>query len=115
MIYELRLPWPPSLNRYYRAVGSRVLISSEGRRYREEVIRIMRMSGVPRHEMKLRITIHAYPPDRRRRDIDNLLKATFDALQHGGAYSDDSQIVELHAWKHEPIDESFLIVTIEGV
>jgi crossover junction endodeoxyribonuclease RusA len=34
----------------------------------------------------------AFPPDRRRRDLDNLLKPTLDALQHGGVYEDDSQV-----------------------
>ena len=34
----------------------------------------------------------AFPPDRRRRDLDNLQKPTLDALQHAGIYEDDSQI-----------------------
>ena len=32
------------------------------------------------------------PPDLRRRDLDNLLKPTLDALQHAGVYEDDSQV-----------------------
>lgn len=32
------------------------------------------------------------PPDRRKRDLDNLTKALFDALTHAGAYLDDCQI-----------------------
>jgi crossover junction endodeoxyribonuclease RusA len=34
----------------------------------------------------------AFPPDRRRRDLDNLAKPTLDALEHAGVYEDDSQI-----------------------
>ena len=34
----------------------------------------------------------AFPPDRRRRDLDNLQKPLLDALQHAGVYEDDSQI-----------------------
>ena len=41
---------------------------------------------------RLAMAIELYPPDKRRRDIDNVLKATLDALQHGGAYADDCQI-----------------------
>ena len=36
--------------------------------------------------------IDLFPPDRRRRDVDNVQKALLDALAHGGAYHDDSQI-----------------------
>ncbi len=43
----------------------------------------------------LRVEIEVYPPDRRRRDIDNVQKALLDALEHGRAFRDDSQIVEL--------------------
>lgn len=34
----------------------------------------------------------AFPPDRRRRDLDNILKCTQDSLAHAGVYKDDSQI-----------------------
>jgi crossover junction endodeoxyribonuclease RusA len=34
----------------------------------------------------------AFPPDRRRRDLDNTLKAVCDSLAHVGVYEDDSQI-----------------------
>ena len=32
MTLELELPWPPSVNHYYRHVGPRVLISRDGRK-----------------------------------------------------------------------------------
>jgi crossover junction endodeoxyribonuclease RusA len=44
----------------------------------------------------------AYPPDHRRRDIDNLIKATADALQHAGVYEDDSQVDLLVVRRCEP-------------
>ncbi|MEY4713325.1 MAG: hypothetical protein RIS88_2775 [Pseudomonadota bacterium] len=34
-------------------------------------------------------------PDRRRRDLDNTLKATQDAMTHAGIWDDDSQIDDL--------------------
>jgi len=39
--------------------------------------------------------IELFPPDRRRRDVDNAMKSLLDALAHGGAYHDDSQIARL--------------------
>jgi crossover junction endodeoxyribonuclease RusA len=34
----------------------------------------------------------AFPPDRRRRDLDNIQKPVLDALEHAAVYEDDSQI-----------------------
>lgn len=90
------LPFPPSTNRIWRAVGGRVLLSREGRAYREAVAlswRMARLQGYGRS--RLSVSIDAYMPDSRRRDCDNVLKAALDALQHAGAYTDDSQIDEL--------------------
>jgi crossover junction endodeoxyribonuclease RusA len=92
---ELELPFPPSVNHLYRRVGFRTLISREGRRFRKTVCARLAALGVRRLKGPLRIEIEVYPPDRRRRDIDNVQKALLDALQHGGLYDDDSQIVKL--------------------
>ncbi|MCK4415106.1 MAG: RusA family crossover junction endodeoxyribonuclease [Candidatus Eisenbacteria sp.] len=92
---EFELPFPPSVNHYYRRVGERTLISREGRRFRERVCVLLAATGVDPLTGPLRIEIKVYPPDRRRRDIDNVQKALLDALQHGGLYEDDSQIVKL--------------------
>lgn len=44
---------------------------------------------------RLRVEISVTPPDRRRRDLDNLLKAVLDSMQAAAVYYDDSQIDEL--------------------
>jgi crossover junction endodeoxyribonuclease RusA len=92
---ELELPFPPSVNHYYRRVGPRTLISREGRRFRERVCAVLAATRVDPLAGPLTVEIEIYPPDRRRRDIDNVQKALLDALQHGGAYRDDSQIEDL--------------------
>ena len=100
---ELELPYPPSVNHYYRRVGPRTLISREGRRYRQRIVAILRALGVRPIDGMLSVTVDFYPPDRRRRDLDNLQKCLWDALQHGGLYRDDSQIKEIHAHMREPM------------
>ena len=92
---QLILPLPPSLNRYYRHVGSKVLISKGGRLYRKAVEEIVRCSGFGSYSGRIRVDMTFHPPDRRRRDLDNTLKASLDALQHAGVYEDDSQIDDL--------------------
>ena len=47
----------------------------------------------------LALVTDVHPPDNRRRDLDNTQKALLDAMQHGGAYEDDSQIVLLASRK----------------
>lgn len=89
---RLPLPWPPSVNHYWRHARGRHYIGEEGKRYRELVAWTARAHGVPRREGPVAVVLRCYPPDRRIRDLDNLPKALIDALTHGGAWTDDSQI-----------------------
>lgn len=100
---ELELPYPPSVNHYYRRVGPRTLISREGRRYRERVGAILRALQVRPIDGRLALAADLYPPDNRRRDLDNAMKALCDSLQHGGAFRDDSQIKDMHTHMREPL------------
>lgn len=89
---ELTLPYPPSTNHYFRMVQGRMLISREGRRFREAVAGILAAQGVRPVTGRLALAVQVCPPDLRRRDLDNVQKALLDALEKGGAYGDDSQI-----------------------
>ncbi|MEL6894722.1 MAG: RusA family crossover junction endodeoxyribonuclease [Planctomycetota bacterium] len=99
---RLRFPFPPSVNHYWRHVGNRVLISRAGREYRSTVKSLMERDRIKPLDDELIVRIGLIPPDRRRRDIDNSLKALLDAMQAGGAYHDDSQIVMLCIEKRSP-------------
>ena len=74
---ELELPFPPSVNHYYRRVGPRTLISREGRRFREEVCAHLAAMGVGPLTGRLQVEIEVYPPDRRRRDLYNLQRGSW--------------------------------------
>jgi crossover junction endodeoxyribonuclease RusA len=91
----LELPWPPSLNSYYRMFRSRILISRSGRAYRKKVIALLQDRFSTALTGRLQVTICAHPPDRRRRDLDNSQKCLLDSLQHAGVFLDDSQIDSL--------------------
>jgi len=109
--FAFDLPWPPSVNRYYRHVGYRVLISREGRKYRMMVV--SRLAGLyPKLDGAVSLTADCYPPDRRRRDLDNLLKCLQDSLVHAGVMGDDSQIRVLHLEMREPVPEGFVHVQL---
>jgi len=83
------------VNHIWRRVGSRTIISREGRRYRTDVGAALAAMRVEAMTGRLEVRITVCPPDRRRRDLDNTQKALLDSLAHGGAYHDDSQIDRL--------------------
>jgi crossover junction endodeoxyribonuclease RusA len=95
MMIDLELPYPPSVNHYWRRVGARTLISRGGRAFRRTVCSILAAHGIRPLDGPVELVVDVFPPDRRRRDLDNLQKALLDALAHGGAYHDDSQIARL--------------------
>jgi len=96
---EITLPWPPSVNTYWRNFDGRMIISARGREYRETVGDQMTLQKMVKHfKGQLKVEIEAFRPDKRRRDLDNLLKATLDGLAHAGVYEDDSQIVDLRIY-----------------
>ncbi len=108
----LTLPFPPTMNTYWRHVGSRVLLSSDGRQYREEVGLACLIAGRPRLEGRLEIDLLVYPPDNRRHDLDNLLKGILDGLQHAGLYEDDSQIDKLRICRRHVYKPPSVVVTV---
>jgi crossover junction endodeoxyribonuclease RusA len=113
LMLHVTLPYPPSVNHYWRHVGLRVLISRQGRAFRDRVRSILAAAGVRPMSGPLAIHIVFHPPDNRRRDIDNVQKALLDALEHGGAYFDDSQIVRLAAEKRAAQPNGSTIIRIE--
>jgi crossover junction endodeoxyribonuclease RusA len=95
----LTLPWPPSVNKYWRTFQGRMIISAEGRSYRKAVAdQVLVQRGAKHYAGKLRVVIEAYRPDNRRRDLDNLLKAVLDGCTHAGVWEDDSNIVDLRIY-----------------
>jgi len=93
----LNLPWPPSVNHYWRSItrgklAGRVLISQQGRKYRAQVLRDVMPLRLSPPTGRLAVHVDAFPPDNRRRDLDNIGKALLDALTHAGVITDDGDI-----------------------
>ena len=99
---KLIYPWPPTVNQYWllNRNGSRRL-SPKAWDFRRQAITVAQVAGLDldtREPIRtpVRVSIKAYAPDRRKRDIDNILKGLFDAMTHTHIWEDDSQVKELH-------------------
>lgn len=114
---HLELPYPPSVNRIWRRVGNLTLKSAEARAYHERCSHIVWLfqQGRPRPPAEpLALTLLVHPPDRRRRDLDNALKAAQDSIARGLGV-DDSLISELHVWRCSPSPpDGRLLVTVRA-
>ena len=100
----IRLPWPPTVNHYYTVARGRKILSPKGRNYQKEAYYEVVAQG--EHEKNLSgevsVFIRAYPPDKRRRDLDNIIKPVLDVLQYADVFGDDHQVSDLRIQRFNP-------------
>jgi crossover junction endodeoxyribonuclease RusA len=115
---RLTLPWPPSANTYYRHVSrgplaGRVLLGEAGRAYRKAVDAVVAQARARKAlAVPLEVRIAAFPPDRRKRDLDNLLKSVLDCLEASGVIENDNLIESLSIYRAERVAGGQLEVQI---
>lgn len=88
------LPYPPSANRLWRQVRGRVIRSAQYETWLNAAMWEVKYAVSRTYDRKgvagpYALTVLVCPPDRRERDIDNLLKPISDALAKGGAVQND--------------------------
>jgi crossover junction endodeoxyribonuclease RusA len=109
------LPWPPSMNHLYptNKLGRRFL-SKRGAAYHEAVAVELLHQRIPRDRLDGRIALSLYlsPPDKRRRDISNLVKCLEDALTSAGVWVDDCQVDDLHVRRCEVCEGGRVLVLV---
>lgn len=110
---KLTLPYPPSANRYWRNFNGRMVTSDEARAYKSEVMYTCLQQDIEMLEGDISLTVKVYRP-RKSGDLDNRLKVSLDSL-NGIAYRDDSQIVELHAYRYDDKTDPRVEIEIEQV
>lgn len=92
---ELTLPYPPSVNTYWGFHGHRRFLTPKAVDFKNAVAHWVSLSGVRFGKARIAVTIITHAPDRRARDIDNIVKPTLDALVQAGLFDDDSQVDHL--------------------
>lgn len=116
----LDLPWPPSVNHYYMRTKFGMAIGARGKAFRLEAIYLCNREVLKAERFgagqRLHVSVAAFAPDRRKRDLDNLNKCLLDALTHAGVYVDDSQIDHLELIRKQVQNKAGrVIVTIEEI
>ena len=92
---KLKLPLPPSGNKYYRNVNGRMVKSADARDYCKKIQGAVASQNLTPLQGEIVLDVRVYRA-RKIGDLDNYLKILCDSLQ-GIAYHNDSQIVGLYA------------------
>tara|TARA_R110000822_G_scaffold3036_10_gene13887 strand:+ start:2454 stop:2807 length:354 start_codon:yes stop_codon:yes gene_type:complete len=100
---------PPTVNHYWLQHGVRRFLSKRANTFRHDIkghCKDKRLEGF------LSVHIDYYPPDKRKRDIDNIIKPILDALQHAELFEDDYQVKKISANRLETITGGSCVITI---
>lgn len=93
---ELNLPYPPSGNHMWKHAKGRHYLTTQAKDYYRNVAYIVVNEGkMVNIDYEVEVECQLFPPDRRRRDLDNAWKVIADSLTKAGVWQDDKQIRKL--------------------
>lgn len=110
----LHLPWPPTVNSYYK-------VTRNGQRYLDKKVRTFREAVEETlHEQvpgmvlddRLFLEVYLFPPDRRKRDLDNYMKGLLDSVTQAKMWVDDALIDQLHIYRGETVSDGVVVVSV---
>jgi crossover junction endodeoxyribonuclease RusA len=110
---RLSLPWPISINAYWKSRVIKVngtpmastYVTERGKQFQKNVLAAV-IDQLGQHSPlhgRLCVVMRFYQPTARKCDISNHVKTTEDALTKAGVWVDDEQIDEEHLYRR-PID-----------
>ena len=105
----IKTSYPPSVFK-----GARIVKTPEYKEFVESIVAAFteRRDALDRADFYA-VEIIALPEDRRRRTLDNLFKATFDALTAAQVWDEASQVVSVNAMSGPAAEDPFLVVKIK--
>jgi crossover junction endodeoxyribonuclease RusA len=116
---RIELPWPPTVNHLYinlrhgkgRAKSPQYKLWQEKAGWAVKEQRPGKISGT------YSLSLYCHRPDRRKRDIGNLIKAIEDLLVELQVIPDDSKCSDVHAYwiDADPVPGGAVTVELEGV
>lgn len=114
------LPWPPSVNNMYWSTRDKGrTLSPTARAFRDEV-RARVLESPDRRvwfgkDTRVKAILQTHPPDKIKRDTDNVIKATLDALQHAFVMEDDNCVFRIEIERREMVPGGLVKVWLEEV
>lgn len=110
----LTLPYPPSVNKLWRSVRGRSIKSADYRSW-EKACEAHHQPTGGSIQGEYRLLLEAQRPDKRRRDLGNLEKASSDMLVHLGVIRDDCDAEEITLrWVKEDMG-GMIRLTVEAI
>jgi len=113
-LINIKLPWPPTVNTYYTIARNRKILSKRGREYKKEVA-VLLLNEDRSVTGRVEVYIDAFPPDKRKRDIDNIIKPLLDCLTDASVWGDDSQVDVLRIRRKEITKPGYVRVYISEI
>jgi crossover junction endodeoxyribonuclease RusA len=96
-VASFSLPFPPSVNNLYASAGGRRVKSRHYVSWQRDALWRIKLLRQPSIRGQVMVTIYGHPKDRRKRDIDNIVKPILDTLVRAGIIEDDRHVVKLRA------------------
>jgi crossover junction endodeoxyribonuclease RusA len=100
---HLNLPYPPSVNTYWGFHGHRRFLTNKANDFKSRVAHAVSLTDIRFGNARLQITVALHAPDKRVRDIDNVVKPLLDALVDARLFDDDSQVDLITIMRKQPI------------
>tara|TARA_R110001606_G_scaffold168710_2_gene313435 strand:+ start:1152 stop:1514 length:363 start_codon:yes stop_codon:yes gene_type:complete len=112
----LLLPYPPSVNALWRNAGGRTYKTKRYTDWAADAARhISLQDKIETIRTPVQVELAVGRPDKRRRDIDNVVKAVFDLLEHHEILENDSLVHDFRAyWSHEVVGVQVIIKNLAG-
>lgn len=114
------MPWPPSVNRIWRAFGGRIILSMQARAYAKAAAAVLPKGRVEPLTGRLLVWLTMHPPTKLVKggqawDIANREKCLCDVLTKQRVWLDDSQIDAMVIIRGEPCGTGHVDVTISPI
>lgn len=121
---KILLPFPPSINGYWKQIVLRTKsgksfrstgLTKRAKQFRIDALALIKKQ-YPIHtiiDFPVKVFIQLHPPTLRKYDVDNFNKGILDALTHANIWVDDELVYDLRIVKREKVKAGAVIVKIE--